>query len=92
MHVEEQSELEAGSAINTLFGEPGCTQAAEEQGWIRVKPLTQPTESTIYAETLAGEMTAPALWVIGEAAGHCGCPLVVLESGALENRAKEITP
>ena len=69
VHVEEQSELEAGSAINTLFGEPACTQAAEEQGWIRVKPLTQPTESTIYAETLAGEMTAAALRVIEAAAG-----------------------
>ena len=69
MHVEEQSEPEAGSAINTLFGEPACTQAAEEQGWIRVKPLTQPTESTIYAETLAGEMTAAALRVFEAAAG-----------------------
>ena len=92
MHVGEQSEPEADGVLSPFSGDWAFNQAAEEQGWIRVKPLTQPTESTIYAETLAGEMTAPALWVIGEAASHCGCPLVVLESGALENRAKEITP
>ena len=92
MHVGEQSEPEADSVLSPFSGDRAFNQAAEEQGWIRVKPLTQPTESTIYAETLAGEMTAAALWVIGEAASHCGCPLVVLESGALESRAKEITP
>jgi len=87
-----ESEPEADGALNPFSGDLAYNQAAEEQGWIRIKPLTRPLESTIYAETLTGEMTAAARRVIEEAAGHCGCRLVVLEGGALKNRAKEINP
>ena len=87
-----ESEPEADGALNPFSGDLAYNQAAEEQGWIRIKPLTRPIETTIYAETLTGEMTAAARRVIEAAAGHCGCRLVILKGGALENRAKEITP
>jgi len=87
-----KSEPEADGALNPFPGDLAYNQAAVEQGWIRIKPPTQPTESTIYAETLAGDMTTAARRGIEEAAGHCGCLLVALEGGALKNRAKEITP
>ena len=92
MHAGEQSEPEADGALNPFSGDLAYNQAAEEQGWIRIKPFTQPIETTIYAETLTGEMTAAVRRVMEEAASHCSCRLVVLECGALKNRAKEINP
>lgn len=85
-----ESEPDEDGALNPFSGDLAYNHAAEEQGWIRIKPLTQPIESTIYAETLTGEMTAAARRVIEEAAERCACRLVVLEGGALGNRAKEI--
>ena len=42
---------------NPYSGDLAYNQAAQEEGWIRIKPLTRPRESTIYAETFSGKMT-----------------------------------
>jgi hypothetical protein len=72
---------------NPYSGDLAYNQAAEEEGWIRIKPLTQPRESTIYAETFSGKMTAAASDAIYSAASEQGCSVEVLAGGALANRA-----
>jgi hypothetical protein len=75
---------------NPFSGDLAYNQAAEEQGWIRIKPMTRPTEKLIYAETLTGTMSGRARRVIEMAAERHGCKLVILSGGALANRAKNI--
>lgn len=72
---------------NPYSGDLAYNQAAEEEGWIRIKPLTRPRESTIYAETFSGEMTAAARDAIFSASGAQRCTVEVLSGGALANRA-----
>ncbi len=72
---------------NPYSGDLAYNQSAEEEGWIRIKPLTRPRESTIYAETSSGEMTAAAREAIFSAAGAQRCTVEVLSGGALANRA-----
>lgn len=62
-------------------------QAAEEEGWVRIKPLTTPRDNLIYAESITGELSSAARAVIESAACWHGCEVRVMSGGALANRA-----
>jgi hypothetical protein len=93
--LKEQPDLESEpdeeGFPNPFSGDLAYNQAAEEEGWIRIKPLTQPLEKTIYAETARGTMSSVAEKVIRTCAEKHGCQLVILSGGALANRAKDFS-
>lgn len=86
-HPDLAQPLDDDGFPNPYSRDLAYNQAAEEEGWIRIKPLTQPRESTIYAEAFSGKMTAAASDAIYSAAGKQGCSVEVLAGGALANRA-----
>jgi hypothetical protein len=85
------AEPEEDGTTNPFSGDLAYNQAAEEEGWVRIKPLTRPTESTIYAETISGSMSPQAEHVVRGACELNGLRVVVLSGGALANRAKGIS-
>ena len=75
---------------NPYSGDLAFNQAAEEQGWVRIKPLTKPLSGVILAETYTGDMSADARTVIQTAAERQQCHLGILKGGALQNKAVEM--
>ena len=75
---------------NPYSGDLAFNQAAEEQGWVRIKPLTKPLSDVILAETYSGDMSVDARTVIQGAASRQRCRLSILTGGALQNRAVEV--
>jgi len=61
-------------------------QAAEEHGWIRIKPLTSPRERTIFAE-MATPPSEAAQQVLSQLEDLHGLQVKVLTRGALSNLA-----
>ncbi len=90
-YPELESDPEDDGSTNPFSGDLAYNQAAEEEGWIRIKPLTKPLDNTIYAETAKGVMSNEAEDAIQKAAAACRCQLVVLSGGALANRAKDFS-
>lgn len=84
------SEQDDESFPNPYEGDLAYNHAAEEEGWIRIKPMTVPSNDTIYAETMTGSMSPAARSAIEGAARANGWRLVVLSGGALANRAKDL--
>ncbi len=71
---------------NPFAGDLAYNQAAEEQGWIRVKPLPRPVlDQRIYWETGRDPMT-PAVLELLEAVRRRGLNVHILRGGALANR------
>jgi hypothetical protein len=87
---ELAKELDDDGLPNPYSGDLAFDHTAEEQGWIRIKSLTQPRESTIYAETISGHMSERTRSVIDEAAERQNCRVEVLAGGALRNRASRL--
>jgi hypothetical protein len=87
---ELESDPEDDGSTNPFSGDLAYNQAAEEEGWIRIKPLTKPLDNTIYAETATGAMSKEAKDAIHGAAAARNCRLIVLSGGALANRAKDV--
>ncbi len=75
-----------GEPDNFFTGSPDYNQAAEEQGWIRIKPLPRPVlDQRIYWETGRDPMT-PAVLELLEAVRRRGLLVHILRGGALANR------
>jgi Protein-tyrosine phosphatase len=72
---------------NPYDGDLAFNQAAEEEGWVRIKPLTTPRDNLIYAESIAGKLSPAARSVIEAAASRQGCEVRIMTGGALANRA-----
>jgi hypothetical protein len=90
-HPDLVSEPDEDGCNNPFSGDLAYNQAAEEEGWIRIKPLTKPLERTIYAETARGSMSAIAERIIRTCAEKHSCQLLILSGGALANRAKDFS-
>lgn len=90
-YPELESDPEDDGSTNPFSGDLAYNQAAEEEGWIRIKPLTKPLDNTIYAETARGVIPKEAEEAIQKAAAACDCQLIVLSGGALANRAKDFS-
>lgn len=74
---------------NPYDGDLAFNQAAEDEGWVRIKPLTTPRDNLIYAESTTGELSSAARSVIEAAARLHGSEVRLLIGGALANRAVE---
>ena len=74
---------------NPYDGDLAFNQAAEDEGWVRIKPLTTPRDNLIYAESITGELSSAARSVIEAAARLHGSEVRLLIGGALANRAVE---
>jgi hypothetical protein len=71
---------------NLFAGDLGYVQAAEEQGWIRVKPLPRPVlDNSVYLETYSPDLKPPVAEVV-ERTKREGLNVVLLTGGALANR------
>ena len=80
--VESDEDGEA----NLFAGDLGYVQAAEEQGWIRVKPLPRPVlDNSAYLETYSPDLK-PKVAEAVEMARNSGLKVVLLTGGAIANR------
>jgi phosphoserine phosphatase len=71
---------------NLFAGDLGYVQAAEEQGWIRVKPLPRPVlDNSVYLETFSPDLK-PKVAEVVEMARNSGLKVVLLTGGAIANR------
>jgi hypothetical protein len=80
--VESDEDGEA----NLFAGDLGYVQAAEEQGWIRVKPLPRPVlDNSVYLETYSPDLK-PKVAEVVKMARNSGLKVVLLTGGAIANR------
>lgn len=80
---EERSEDEGP---NPFEGDLAYVHAAEEQGWIRVKPMPRPVlDNSVYFETFSPDLK-PAVAKAVEATKASGLDVTLLTGGAIENR------
>lgn len=71
---------------NNYAGDLAYNQAVQEQlGWIRVKPVTTPSESEVFFETATGKLTKEQERVMFAVLKR-GYKVCVLSGGALNNR------
>ena len=92
LHPERSQDLDDDGFPNPYSGDLAYNHAAEEQGWVRIKPLTNPQENVIYAETVTLPVSPSAQLVIEAAARAQNCQVIYLEGGALGNRAVDLIP
>lgn len=84
--LSQNPELLGEEEDNPFAGDLAYNQAAEELGWIRVKPLPRPVlDQRVYRETAREPMT-PAAQALLEAVRRRGLLVRVLRGGALANR------
>jgi hypothetical protein len=80
--VESDEDGEA----NLFAGDLGYVQAAEEQGWIRVKPLPRPVlDNSVYLETYSPDLK-PKVAEVVEVSRNSGLKVMLLTGGAIANR------
>jgi hypothetical protein len=80
---EERSEDEGP---NPFEGDLAYVHAAEEQGWIRVKPMPRPVlDNSVYFETFSPDLK-PAVAKVVQATKASGLDVTLLTGGAIENR------
>jgi hypothetical protein len=80
---EENSDCEGP---NPFEGDLAYVQAAEEQGWIRVKPMPNPVlDNSVFMETFSQDLN-PAVAAVLKAAKENGLKLTLLTGGAIANR------
>jgi hypothetical protein len=80
---EENSDCEGS---NPFEGDLAYVQAAEEQGWIRVKPMPRPVlDNSVFMETYSQDLN-PVVAKVLKAAKANGLKLTVLTGGAIANR------
>ena len=80
----EQASEDGGE--NAFAGDLAYNQAAEEYGWVRVKPMTVPTgDPVVYAETISGNTSRPVTYILNQLRER-GMKVDVLAGGALANR------
>jgi hypothetical protein len=71
---------------NLFAGDLGYVQAAEEQGWIRVKPLPRPVlDNSVYLETYSPDLK-PKVAEVVEVSRNSGLKVMLLTGGAIANR------
>ena len=71
---------------NPFEGDLAYVQAAEEQGWIRVKPLPKPVlDNSVFFETFSPDLK-PEVAKVVEAVKASGLDVTMLYGGAIENR------
>ncbi len=84
--LRQHPELLGEEEDNPFAGDLAYNQAAEEKGWIRVKPLPRPVlDRRVYWETAREPMT-PAVQALLEAVRRRRLVVHVLWGGALANR------
>ena len=71
---------------NPFEGDLAYVQAAEEEGWIRVKPLPTPVlDNSVFFETFSPDLM-PAVSEVVEAVKASGLNVTLLTGGAIQNR------
>ncbi len=86
LHPELKQDLDEDGFPNPFSGDLAYNHAAEEQGWVRIKPRTNPLENVIYAETVTLPVSPKAQQAIEADARAQNCQVIYLEGGALGNR------
>ncbi len=86
LHPEQKQDLDEDGFPNPYSGDIAYNHAAEEQGWVRIKPRTHPQENVIYAETVTLPVSPEAQREIETAARAQNWQVIYLEGGALGNR------
>ena len=80
------TELDDESDTNPFEGDLAYVHAAEEQGWIRVKPLPHPVlDNSVYMETVSPDLI-PCVAQILDDARNSGLNVKLLTGGAIVNR------
>jgi hypothetical protein len=83
---ELRTELDDESDTNPFEGDLAYVHAAEEQGWIRVKPLPYPVlDNSVYMETVSPDLI-PCVAQILDDARNSGLNVKLLTGGAIVNR------
>lgn len=83
---EMLTELDDESDANPFEGDLAYVHAAEEQGWIRVKPLPHPVlDNSVYMETVSPDLI-PCVAQILDDARNSGLNVKLLTGGAIVNR------
>ena len=81
-----KQDLDEDGFPNPFSGDLAYNHAAEEQGWVRIKPRTNPLENVSYAETVTLPVSPDAQREIETAARAQNWQVIYLEGGALGNR------
>lgn len=71
---------------NPFAGDMAWNQAAQEVGWIRVKPMSSARDNVVFFETLNGALPTNVRAIVEELKAE-GKHVEVLFGGALENKA-----
>ena len=80
------TELDDESDTNPFEGDLAYVHAAEEHGWIRVKPLPHPVlDNSVYMETVSPDLI-PCVAQILDDARNSGLNVKLLTGGAIVNR------
>jgi hypothetical protein len=80
------TEWDDESDTNPFEGDLAYVHAAEEQGWIRVKPLPHPVlDNSVYMETVSPDLI-PCVAQILDDARNSGLNVKLLTGGAIVNR------
>ena len=84
-HTELLPELDDKSETNPFEGDLAYVHAAEEQGWIRVKPLQLPVlDNSVFFETFSPDLK-PEVAKVVEAVKESELNVTMLHWGAIEN-------
>jgi len=84
--LKSDDEERCESGPNPFEGDLAYVQAAEEQGWIRVKPLPKPVmDNSVFFETFSPDLK-PEVAEVVEAVKASGLEVTLLLGGAIVNR------
>lgn len=84
--LKSDDEERCESGPNPFEGDLAYVQAAEEEGWIRVKPLPVPVmDNSVFFETFSPDLK-PEVAKVVEAVKASGLEVTLLLGGAIENR------
>jgi hypothetical protein len=84
--LKSDDEERCESGPNPFEGDLAYVQAAEEQGWIRVKPLPRPVmDNSVFFETFSPDLK-PEVAEVVEAVKASGLEVTLLLGGAIVNR------
>jgi hypothetical protein len=86
-----ERELTEDGEPNPFAGDLAYNQAAQEFGWVRIKPGSSPTKKTIYAES-KGEPSSAVKKILSELKETKSYEVINLKGGAIEQRTSYNRP
>ena len=82
-YPELKSDFDEEGQPNPLSGDLAFKQAAQEEGWIRIRATPDPTKPTIILQYVAGCASSTLVSMVHEAATKFGCNVWGKPDGAL---------